>query len=383
MAIGARLQVARRAIGFTQGEVGARMGMATSTVSAIEAGKRSVTGPELYQLARIYQRPLSFFFESNEVGGAPGFQYLFREASEKALDRASVVKLEELDSDYRELEKLTGVAPLPPPPDYSRFGLEREQDAETLAEMERSRLGLGDAPLKDVMDFLDGTVGVPCFLVPVLGKTWSGVAVRSGQERSCVAANSRDYVYRRNWSLTHEYAHVLVHLRREGSPEANLDIDTEGVQTTPEERFANAFAAAFLMPRRAVLAQFERARAENAGRFTDFDLARIAMQFGVSGQAVSARLVGLRKLPRDTHRRYWDQHSFKELAEALGFHVDDDVHKPPAILPARFRSLAWKAYRDEKISLSKLAELLRQDFYELQVKVESLEAAAAEAKPVG
>src|SRR4051794_37255965 len=45
--LGARLQAARRAIGLTQTEVGRQMEMVTSTISAIEAGKRSVSGTEL------------------------------------------------------------------------------------------------------------------------------------------------------------------------------------------------------------------------------------------------------------------------------------------------------------------------------------------------
>ncbi len=54
--IGSRLQAARRALGLTQGDVGKQMGMATSTISAIESGKRSVSGPEIHAFARIYHR---------------------------------------------------------------------------------------------------------------------------------------------------------------------------------------------------------------------------------------------------------------------------------------------------------------------------------------
>jgi Zn-dependent peptidase ImmA (M78 family)/DNA-binding XRE family transcriptional regulator len=373
VSIGGRLQTARRAIGLTQGEVGGRMGMATSTVSAIEAGKRTVTGPELYEFARTYERPVAFFLEA-EDGESSGFRYLFRAASEKALDRSAVVRLEQLEGDYRTLEDVTGAARPQPPPDYSRFNFERDQDAETLAEMERDRLGLGDAPLRDVMDVLDGTAGVRTFLVRVQNQTWSGVSVRGGRDRFCVAANSKENFYRRNWTLTHEYAHVLVHLRRDDAPQARIDVDTERPQGSAEERFANAFASAFLMPRRMVLMQLEQVISTNSGRFTEHDLVHMAMQFGISGQAMSARLVRLHALPRDFHNSYWQRHTFNSLAKRLRYEVEDTLWEEPAVLPARFRYLAMKAFDEGLISLSKLAELLREDFCELQTRLQSATA---------
>src|SRR4051812_19178903 len=76
--IGERLQAARRALGLTQTDVGKRMEMVTSTVSAIEAGKRAVSGAELYAFARIYGRPVAYFLEAETPEESPGFQYLFR-----------------------------------------------------------------------------------------------------------------------------------------------------------------------------------------------------------------------------------------------------------------------------------------------------------------
>src|SRR5438874_6766339 len=121
--IGARLQAARRAMGFTQTDVGNQLGMVTSTISAIEAGKRSVSGTELYQFAEIYKRPLAFLLGGEPVSGSAGFQYLFRQADERILDRASIVKLEQLAADYHLLEELVGAGPLPLPPDYAAVGV--------------------------------------------------------------------------------------------------------------------------------------------------------------------------------------------------------------------------------------------------------------------
>jgi Zn-dependent peptidase ImmA (M78 family)/transcriptional regulator with XRE-family HTH domain len=378
--IGARLQTARKELGLTQGEVGKQMGMAISTVSEIEAGKRSVTGTELHRFARLYHRPLGFFFE-DEPEESAGFAYLFREADSAILDRGAIVLFRELVHDYTILEEEVEAAPLPLPPDYSRFGFRTEQDAETLAEMERGRLGLGDAPLKDLMNLLDGIVGIKTFLIPVEHQSWSGLVARDKTGRPCIAVNAKEESYRRNFTLAHEYGHVLAHLAKEGMPAARIDRAIDLVQRSADESFANAFASAFLMPRRAILAQLESVLGANNGQFTDADLVHLALQFGVSGQALSARLVTLRKLPRHVHEEYWNRRSFGDLATALGYEVEDWSLKP--VLPARFRYLALKALEESRISLAKLAELLRVNSYELRERLQSAGGAWAQAGAVG
>ncbi len=372
--IGARLQAARRALGLTQTEAGRRMGMVTSTVSAIESGKRSVTGLELYRFADIYKRSLAFFFGEASRPGSVGFQYLFRRVDERVLDRASIVKLEQLAADYRLLEELVEAAPLPLPPDYSAFGFRTADDAETLAEMERSRLGLGDAPIQDLTDLLDEQAGVRTFTLPVANQSWSGLVVKDDDGRPCIAVNTKEEPYRRNYDLAHEYGHVLVHFGRNDQPQARVDVSlAPGRRSSPEERFVDLFAASFLMPRRAVLEQLDRTMRASHGRFTDHDLVHLAMHFGVSGQAMSLRLVVLRKMPRTAHETVWLERAstFKAMAERLGYEFEE----PPEIwnrpgLPKRFRYLAWKAYELEIISVSKLAELLREDMFELRARLE-------------
>ena len=358
--IGSRLRTARRTLGLTQTDAGGRMGMVTSTVSAIEAGKRSVTGSELYEFSRLYQRPVAYFLQTEDLSTSPGFQYLFRRVEDTVLDRSPIVELENLASDYDLLEELVGLSPPPLPPDYSSFEFSGERDAEALAEMERVRLGLGDAPVKDLVDVLDGTAGVRVFMFPVSQQSWSGLVVQDRGGRPCVAVNSKEPFYRRNFTLAHEYGHALVDLSDASTPQAWIDFASEGHRRNHSERFADAFAAAFLMPRRAVLAQLDRIMRTNAGQFTDYDLVHLAMHFGVSGQAMSLRLVTLRRMPRHVHHDYWDQTSFKSIANDLGFRVEDDSWRAPAVLPPRYRYLAMKAYEEGTVSLAKLAELLRE-----------------------
>jgi transcriptional regulator with XRE-family HTH domain len=56
-----RLVEARKQAGMTQREVCAIMGKSTSFISKCELGERRVDYVELQKLARIYQKPVSFF----------------------------------------------------------------------------------------------------------------------------------------------------------------------------------------------------------------------------------------------------------------------------------------------------------------------------------
>jgi len=380
--IGAKLQAARRALALTQTDVATQMGMVTSTVSAIEAGKRAVTGAELHTLARMYGRPVAYFLGDGAPAATTGFTYLFRAVADKLVDRKPLVMLEHLAADYDLLEEIVDTPPLPMPVDYSRFGFRTEQDAETLADMERARLGLGDGPILDLVDLLDGTAGVRTFLIPVQDQNWSSVSVRGPHDRPAVAVNSKELVYRRRFDLAHEYGHILAHLYRLDGPPAHIEMEASASRVPADERFADAFAAAFLMPRRAVLGQLDLVLRANNGRFTDFDVVHLAMHFGVSGQAMTNRLVTLRKVSRDTHQDYWKQggRKFNALAEMLGYDVEDpeDFWKRPVILPTRFRYLAMKAFEDDAISLAKLAELLREDYHDLRQRVQDSVGVAVE-----
>lgn len=89
--------------------------------------------------------------------------------------------------------------------------------------MERARLGLGDAPFSDLAHVLDGIVGIRTFLIPVPNQNWSGLVVRDGSGRPCIAVNAKEPTYRRNFTLAHEYAQVLIHLSKSGVPQGRID----------------------------------------------------------------------------------------------------------------------------------------------------------------
>ncbi|TRZ55155.1 MAG: XRE family transcriptional regulator [Rhodocyclaceae bacterium] len=59
--LGDRLRIAREYVGLKQEEVAQHLNIQRSALSNIEAGQRKVEALELSRLAKLYQRPLSWF----------------------------------------------------------------------------------------------------------------------------------------------------------------------------------------------------------------------------------------------------------------------------------------------------------------------------------
>ena len=93
--IGARLKAAREYVGLLQEDVAAAIGIPRASVSALESGKRRVTGLEVRRLARIYRRPVSWLLGEEDVELSDA-DPLYRAAeSLSARDREQVLRFAE------------------------------------------------------------------------------------------------------------------------------------------------------------------------------------------------------------------------------------------------------------------------------------------------
>jgi len=79
--MGARLREAREFLGLSQEVVADALGVPRASVSAMESGRRKVSSLELRDLARLYKRPIEFFYNDERGGEAvedEATQALFR-----------------------------------------------------------------------------------------------------------------------------------------------------------------------------------------------------------------------------------------------------------------------------------------------------------------
>lgn len=359
--LGARLREARNARGWTQGQAAEALGVARTTITAIEKGDRRVRSEELARLAQVYGRKLSSLLRP----GSPveDFSVQLRGAlpAETPVDAdllPHIHALERLCDDYLELERLCA-APLRrhDPPIYSMDAIDPEQVAEDVAAAERHRLGLGDAPVLNLRAVLEDEVGLRVFYLD-LPSTVAGMFAFTEEHGGVVAINRHHPAERRRCSMAHEYGHFLTDRYR-----ATVSFLGRYQRRPAAERFAETFGRAFLMPAASLRRRYhevvrQRVRA-GRGRPTAGDLYQLAHYFYVSFEALTRRLEELGLVPAGT----WDrlrQRGFRvrEAQSLLGLQeraADDQL------LPTRYRCLAVESWQRGDLSEGQLASFLRVD----------------------
>jgi Zn-dependent peptidase ImmA (M78 family)/transcriptional regulator with XRE-family HTH domain len=353
--LGEELKRARKKRGLTQNDAAEIIGVARTTVTAIEKGDRRIKADELIRLARAYGRRVSDFVRQRPT--VQPFAVQFRgpylgTAEDEEQISVYVNEFEELCRDYVELEEIVG-APLPRkyPQEEDISGCDIESAAETLADRERKRLGLGDGPIPVLRDILEREVGLRVFYMEMYPSKYSEMYIYDERLGGCIAVNSLHPEERRRWSLSHGYAHFLVHRYR-----PTMYVEGRYQRLPESERFADAFARYFLMPTISVRKQYDYIVQARRG-FTVADLLTLAHYFGVSVAAFTLRLEGMELL----HTGTWDQlrdsrFGIQEAQQRLGL---EPIERNDRALPIRYQYLAIQAYTQGLISEGQFARFLR------------------------
>jgi Zn-dependent peptidase ImmA (M78 family)/transcriptional regulator with XRE-family HTH domain len=352
----ARLKRAREDRAYSQERVAEYLGVARTTIVAIEAGQRQLQPHELVALAEMYDEPLEALLRSSPEPRplAAQFRVAAGRMPEQRELREAARDLQRLGEDYLELESLLGLtnATSDPPAHLLHRGDPAVQ-GEQLAEEERRRLGLGDGPLPHLREVLENDARLRVFAM-LLPSRIAGLFGYDAELGACVAINAQHRWERQRWSLAHEYAHFLT---RRDIAEVTIRID-ERQRIPAHERFADAFARNFLMSPAGVTRRWRSAIADT-GKPTAALLVQQADYWGVSFQAFCLHLESLKLLRSGALERFrarkFKVDEARELL-ALGTHEPD-----MRLLPRRFRLLAATAFSEGEISEERLAHLLRED----------------------
>lgn len=354
--VGRQLRLARNSLDLTLNNVSRQLGLVISAVSDIELGKRRVSGIELVKFSRLYGRPLDFFLRTSSSGNS--FSALMRSLDETSVSKETIIRFQDLCHNYRFLRDLLKVPTMPSPPDYSP-SQPNWTHAEEIAEAERVSLGLNGQPIRDISDLLETKRGVKIFHLPENPDKFFGAYVNDDACGACFLINAKNPLRRRTFTIAHEYAHCIAHKDRL----AHIDYRQTFEDRNQHERFANAFAAAFLMPRGAVVQFLNQLSSSQRGPVA-LTLIQLANYFGVSLEAAGWRLVSLRKLAVDKWKQILGQRiPSTPLAKFLGYDKED---AEPEMLPRHYRFLCYEAYAEKLISFERLAELLHRNFHELK-----------------
>ncbi len=367
--IGERLRVAREAAKVTQAAAASALEVARTTVVAIEQGQRRAKLEELQRLASLYGVSLNALLrrEAVRVDLKPRFR---RMGEQDDGVEGAVALLTTLVQAELELEDLLGVQrsrndpperPLMP----GDLVLQAEHDAAEL----RQWLGIGQAPVHDIVSLLELQLGVRVFVRRLPAKV-SGLYAYDEAAGPCILLNGAHPRERRAQTGAHELGH-LISTRR--APDALYDGSPEASR---EERYANAFARAFLTPARAVMTLFRDITA-GSSQLTRRHVIVLAHAFGVAREAMVRRLeeLGLTKVGTWD----WFEHNGgitnDQARQVLGEAWGVDARKADAARPVSLRlgMLAREAWKKNLLSEGQLAGLLQLDRVEIRELIDAFE----------
>lgn len=356
MSVAVRLRAARESSGLTQAHAAAQLGVSRPLLIAIEKGARAPSPEELVTLARIYDRPVSELLRPTPPPVAIGTRFRAVLGSASRTDDLSGVinQLEHQADNYLDLLRRAGTDPpgrYQPARNISH--LDPRQAAEDLATEERNRLGIGDGPIRPLREVLEIEVGLRVFLL-ALPHHLAGLFVYVEGLGGCIGVNVSHPSERRRWTMAHEYAHYLANRER-----AEVTPVTQRRQQPESERFADAFAANFLMPRSGLSRRFHELRRTKGGQVTPATLVQLAHAYDVSVQALTLRLEDLQLVGPGT----WDKlrdNDFQPRAAARMLGLEPSEQRADE-LPLHYQLLAVQLYADGEITESQLARYLSTD----------------------
>ncbi len=390
--LGTRLRDARINCGLSQEAVAAELGLPRTAVVHMEAGNRSISTVELSDLARIYNRRITDFFQEGTADDPDILVALHRLAPEfkdQPQVEREIGRYVRVCQEGVTLRTLIGLPAVSGPPKYDlpspRSVTEAVRQGSLVADEARRRLGLGDNPIPDMADLITAE-GIWASGAE-LPNEMSGMFLRHSTIGLVILVNYDHPRARKRFSYAHEYAHALM------DRDQSITVSQYANRKDLLEVRANAFAAAFLMPAAGItafLAQRNKGlgsrenipvydvameekglevevalwrSAPGSQRISYQLVARLAHYFGASYQAATYRLKGVNAVNQAETEALLEQE-----ASALAFldmlRMKDDLEgkdkrsdKGDRELVGEVWTLAAEAYDREEISQKKLVEI--------------------------
>ncbi len=338
--VGTRVATARERAGFTQRELGDRLGLSRSAITRIELGQRQLDALELARLADALGRSVEWFLTEPPDTIASHRTGLSADHDVQRLE-------EELERTSRDVELLTEINALSVPAAALESGVTTVSEAENGAAEARSLLGRGDGPLTD-LQFAVERLGLLAFSFDLGPSVIDGGYVRL-DEIGVALVNGTADAGRRRFNLAHELGHHLL------ADEYTADF---GLGTTRADREAviNAFAIHFLMPRASARRRWEQLSAQWEDPRSR--LVVLAAEYRVSWSAVISHAVTLELIAQSDHSLLESRRPTPADYFETGVRFEEEL-QPTALAPA-YCQAAVRAFRRGVISADRAVELLRR-----------------------
>ena len=358
-----RIRLARNKAGLSLRELAAEMGnlVTAQAIGKYERGEDIPSSKVLSALAKALKVSISYLLDTQGLV-LSGVEFRTK-ANTTGKDRAHVeTEVLEWIERYLQVELVLDLdsskwqCPVPCPVKLKDIG-----EAEKLAKDVREAWKLGIDPIPNMTELLEEK-GLKVLTIPLPDRV-SGFTcmVGRGEGQSSlpvIVVNDQFSLERRRLTLAHELAHRL--------------IDTHCLSEKDEEKAANLFAGAFLMPREHLLKEVGKNR--NALGYNEIvDLKHV---YRVSGMALLMRLRQLDVISQSTL-----VYAFQTIARGWRTQEPEELEKPAKRghreRARRFERLSYRALAEGLISLGKAAELLRLPVAEVEAGLKGPQIAHA------
>lgn len=359
-----RVRLARRKAGLSLRDLSAAMGevVTAQAIGKYERGENVPSSGVLLALSKALGVSLSYLMDTQDIA-LSGVEFRTK-ANTSARDRAKV-ETEVLEWIERylqietvlELDSAAWQCPVARPRKLRQAG-----DAEKLAADVREQWSLGLDPIPNMTELLEEK-GLKVLTVPLPDRVSGFTCLVKRQDEQAdlpvIVVNNQFSLERRRLTLGHELAHRLI--------EADTLSDKE------EEKAANVFAGAFLMPAEHLLREVGKHR--NALGYKELiDLKRL---YRVSGAALLVRLRQLDVISESTL-----VYAFQTIARGWRTQEPEELEAPgergQRERALRFERLCYRALAEGLISLGKAAELLRAPIPEVEAGLKGPQIADAD-----
>lgn len=362
--LGDRLRKARSNANITQEDAAVKLGVGRTTLVAIEKGQRKLKASELMSLCKLYNISTNRMLRPEAIH--VDFSVKFRRSQvspAKENDAVEAIEiLTHLASSAVEVERILGRGSEHHyPPEQAIMSGDVDQQAEDAAMSLRHYLGVGLSPVSDIVSLIELQLDIRVFVRP-LSSNISGVFAYERGIGACILLNSKHPPQRRANSAAHEIGHFM-------STRNQLDVfEDNHHDNAREERFANVFGNAFLMPAITIRRIFESYKSAE-GKFSPRNLILMAHSFNVTVEAMCRRLEKLRLLKSGTYASLKDKGlNGSAVKEVLG----DPVQNRSLSVPPKLASIFADAYHKGLLSEGQIAEMLLLDRVEIRKLLDAL-----------
>ncbi len=344
--LAARLKQIRGSLNLKLTEAADKIGFPSyQTLSSIENGEREVKASELSKFSKAYYCSIEKLLGKTDTEATVSF--IWRTAP-KERKREIEGEIFYHCEKYSMLENLLNIKKRETFLKVSLDDINTNYKVEVLANNISNLLGLGRRPAFTLQKVLEQDYGIKVLCYPFIDG--SAVSTVNRSIGNIIVINSHEVPWRQNYDLAHELFHLITW---DAVIENKMYINDEYSEEI--EKRANLFASILLLPEQEVKKEILN-RVDKDGNITNSDIVDVAIEFGISTQALIYRLANLKLISFEQASTVVKDVELSTLSKQM--RKQEKIEKR---LSDQFISLAIRCLRKGLISRGKFSELVDID----------------------